>query len=257
MGYRHAGKPRIIDAASHTHLMAPLDLPRLPTWVAPRTWDVWACVTTAGLIADDTGRDDMKMVVTTIRWVAGLGLSAPVTGRWDTPITERFARQECWLAICGAAGHDATPDQIAQIGANRAYQPNRIDLGTDCVDCLEVEFMHGTWRTLVWLLGDHPEPPAPVPDRDAHGRPILRPEHMPALEPPRDSLEWSQWAARERDAMSRRHTESITWYERGPRLTLSPSRRQPVPGSWSDRHRAGELGDEPACPADRRWWQRR
>jgi hypothetical protein len=147
-------------------------------------------------------------------WVVS-GERAPITHRTE-PATWELVRAESWVALCVAAG-DVLP--TANEWARLGMSPRPCLVPDD-------DFAHGTWRTLAWLLGVHPDPPTELPGRDEDGN--LIPDREPRFGLRRDESS-PLWQRIDRAWRARNRAEAQRWCAHVRRQLHSPE-AAPAPG---------------------------
>lgn len=136
---------RILDAMG--------ELAVIPAWVVPAPQQVVDMNHMAFELATKVDSVHASGQLAAVGWVTGVG-PAPMTRREDA-VTWAVVRAESWVALCHAAQKEPP---TAQDWERLGVPPRPL------VDW-NIDFAHGAWRTLAWLLGVHPEPPGALPNR--------------------------------------------------------------------------------------------
>jgi hypothetical protein len=132
-----------------------------PEWVvrAPMSLSYVWCMAVRGVM-EDRAKQESAGIVATLCWIHGLLTGAPATGREDPP-TEQVAQGEAWAAISTRSDWPAPP-------LTAVYQA--LELSYRAPLDLTPGYAFGVFVTVLWLTGEQPQPPIPIPARTETGQ---------------------------------------------------------------------------------------
>ena len=179
-----------------------------PGWVVPPLNEVAEYGQTAFRLEEITRCVQARGQCAALCWLIGRD-PAPITRRQD-PVTRETAQSESWFALCLAAGRPFAVEQKWQ----------RLGIAARRTGGSVPWWAHGVWRTLSWLLGEHDDPPIPLPVRAEDGTIMPGTEVYAVPGNPESPL----WRAAEARRERRELAEAFAWW-RGSHPVASDSGR--------------------------------